>query len=62
MVIGWSPCLDSESTAEGRSMDGSVDAAMTDATLFDTTEINFEISDQNYRLATIDCLSSKLFL
>jgi len=49
MIIGWSPCLDSESTTEVRSIDGSVDAQMADGSSFDTADFTFEFSDPNYR-------------
>ena len=52
MVVGWSPCMELESSAvsEAQSVEGSIDLVIAaDAPSLDANDLTFEFSDQQYR-------------
>lgn len=53
MVVGWSPCMELESSvvSEAQSVEGSIDLAIAsaDAPSIDANDLTFEFSDQQYR-------------
>jgi len=53
MVVGWSPCIDLESTtvSEVQSFESSIDLASinTDGPSLDAADLTFEFNDQQYR-------------